>query len=267
MGSISEPPVVLFDYQFAPNAQRARSLLTLSNIPFQVCEQPFVQPRPILHDLGITYRRIPVNAIGKDVYVDNRVFLEAVRNAFPEKSAALAVSPADHAYESFGYRTFWICLPLVPPALMSEAFLKDRAELFGVFARPDYETLRPSALAEFRALLDLVENDFLVKKWIGGDKCAIADIHASWMIKFALQTLEIEKEPGFSAKDFPKVHAWINGLPLYTDPNKDADKISADDAKQRLFSAGYSAKDIGVDHTDPTGLQAGTRVSVGTTDE
>ena len=59
--------IILFDYQYAPNAQRARNLLNITGIPYTICEQPFVQPRPIIQDLGITYRRIPVNAIGKDV--------------------------------------------------------------------------------------------------------------------------------------------------------------------------------------------------------
>jgi len=267
MGSVQEPPVVLYDYQFAPNAQKARNLLTMCGIPFQVCEQPFVMPRPILADLGITYRRTPVNAIGRDVYVDNRIFMEAVQNAFPEKAAALAKSPADHAYEAFGYRSFWICLPLVPTKLMSEEFLKDRAELFSVFNRPDYKELRPSALAEFRQLLDLVETDFLASgPWIGGEKCSIADIHASWMIKFALQTLDIQGEPGFSAKDFPKVHAWINGLPLHT-PENDVEKVEANDAKHKVLTSAYSAKEAGIDSEDPTGLQAGVKVSVGTTDD
>ncbi|KAJ9615827.1 hypothetical protein H2200_001904 [Cladophialophora chaetospira] len=267
MGSISDPPVVLYDYQFAPNAQRARNLLTKSGIPFQVCEQPFVMPRPILADLEITYRRIPVNAIGKDLYADNRAFVEAVQNTFPEKTASLAKGPADHAYEAFGYRSFWVCLPLVPRKLMSEDFLKDRSELFSVFNRSDYDELRPSALAEFRQLLDIVENDFLAAgPWIGGEKCSIADINASWMIKFALQTLDAQSEPGFSAEDFPKVHAWVNGLPLHN-PENDAEKIDAEDAKKKILSSAYSAKDIGIDPTDPTGLKAGARVSVGTTDD
>ena len=150
---------------------------------------------------------------------------------------------------------------------MSEEFLKDRAELFWVFNRPDYKELRPSALAEFRQMLDLVENDFLGKgAWIGGEKCSIADIHASWMIKFALQTLDTQREPGFSAKDFPKVHAWINALPVHN-PENDADKVEAKDAKQTILGAEYSAKDIGIDAQDPTGLKAGEIVSVGTTDE
>ena len=94
MGSVHEPPVILYDYQFAPNAQKARTLLTMCGIPFQVVEQPFVMPRPILSDLDITYRRIPVNAIGRDFYLDNRIFMQAVQSAFPEKAATLAKSHA-----------------------------------------------------------------------------------------------------------------------------------------------------------------------------
>jgi glutathione S-transferase len=267
MGSVQGPPVILYDYQFAPNAQKARNLLSMCGIPFQVCEQPFVMPRPILAELGITYRRVPVNAIGRDVYVDNRIFMEAVQDIFAEKAAGLAKSPADPAYEAFGYRSFWICLPLVPTKLFSEEFLKDRAELFTVFNRPDYKELRPSALAEFRQLLDLVEDNFLGSgPWIGGEKCSIADIHASWMIKFTLQTLDVQSEPGFSADAFPKVHAWINGLPLHV-PEKDAEKIEASDAKQNILDAGYAAKDIGIIADDPTSMKAGEKVSVITTDE
>lgn len=86
---------------FAPNAQKARNLLHATGIPYQCCEQPFVLPRPILTDLGITYRRVPVISIGKDFYCDNKVFLEAVQSLFKDK--ALPETPADYAFESFGY--------------------------------------------------------------------------------------------------------------------------------------------------------------------
>ena len=71
----AKPEVILFDYMYAPNAQKSRNLLNLAGIKYEICEQPFVQPRPILRNLGITYRRVPVNAIGKDVFIDNRIFL------------------------------------------------------------------------------------------------------------------------------------------------------------------------------------------------
>jgi len=267
MGSVGQPPIVLFDYQFAPNGQRARNLLWACGLPYQQCEQPLALPRPIIADLSITYRRIPVNAIGRDLYADNRVFLEAVQKAFPKNTAVLAKSPADHAYECFGYRTFWVTLPLVPAPMLNEEFLDDRRELFSCFARPDYDQLRPSALAEFRQMLDIVENEFLVDgPWIGGDKCSIADLNASWMIKMMLQTLGVENEPGFSERDLPKVHAWINGFPRH-DATNIPDQISGEEAKQKILNAEYSARDIGIDPEDPTGLSAGTSVTVEPNDE
>jgi len=114
-------------------------------------------PRPDLADLGITHRRIPANAIGRDIYADNRAFLEAVQNIFPEKASVLAKTPADQAYEAFGQRTFWATLPVVPAPFLTKDFLEDREELFSRFSRPDYEQLRPSALAERSQMLDIVE--------------------------------------------------------------------------------------------------------------
>ena len=104
MGSASAPEIITFDYQYAPNAQRARNLLNITKIPYTICEQPFVQPRPILQNLGITYRRVPVNAIGKDVYVDNRVFLDAILEIFRNEKGVMELvrTKHDNAYEAFG---------------------------------------------------------------------------------------------------------------------------------------------------------------------
>jgi glutathione S-transferase len=267
MGSAGqEPQVITFDYQFAPNAQKARNLLNAAGIPFDCCEQPFVLPRPSLTDLGITYRRVPVNAIGKDLYCDNRPFLEAVQKIFKDK--ALPSSPADHAYESMGYRTFWTCLQLVPKDLVSKDLAKDRADLFPIFSRSDYGDIRQSALGELRQWLDIVENDFLShgKQWIAGDKCGAADIHAIWMLKWVFQTVGVEKEPGFQEKDFPRFYRWMNGLPRHS-ADSDAKKISAEEAHKRVLAADYAAEDIGVDSHDPTGLSKGAKVMVETNDE
>ena len=224
-----------------------------------------MQPRPILTDLGITYRRIPVNSIGKDVYCDNRIFLDAVHSIFPDK--ALPTSPSDHAYEALGYRSFWIALPLVPAKLITPEMAKEREDLFTVFSRPDFAELRPNALAEFRSLLDILETEMLVPgPWIGGEKCGVADIHAIWMVKWAFQTIGLGEEPGFKKEDFPKVYAWIGGLPTH-DEGGEAEKIAPEKAKEKLLGSEYAAVEIGVDSEDATGLKSGTMVNVSTNDE
>jgi hypothetical protein len=65
----------------------------------QVCEEPFVIARPSSR-IWESHRRIPVDSIGRDLYANNRVFLEPVQGAFPEQTTGLAHSPADYAYEA-----------------------------------------------------------------------------------------------------------------------------------------------------------------------
>jgi glutathione S-transferase len=272
MGSIQKKPeIILYDYQFAPNAQKARNLLHHLNLPYRSVPQPFFIPRNDILDLGITYRRVPVCCIGKDVYPDNRTFLDAILNMFPDeaKNAGLLPRPCDEsAFEMFGYRTFWICLPLVPKELNSKQLQEDRMSLFKVFAAENYEELRPSALAEFRAVLDDVENEFLGdgRRFVGGERLSVSDLHAMWMIKWALQTIGVDKEPGFGKEDWPRVYAWIDGVKKH-DEAGEAESVSHDDAKRVLLSSEHAAKEVVVDSKDPTGLKKGQRVSVGSSDE
>lgn len=144
---------------------------------------------------------------------------------------------------------------------------EDKKESFAVFSRPDYGSVRQSGLAEFRNMLYIVETDFIIEgPWFGGPKCSIADIHASWTIKMVLQTMEIEKEPGISVRYLPKVHAWINGLPMHDD-NHAPDKIGATDAKEEIFSSSYAAEAPRIDPHHPNQLTAGKVALVATTNE
>jgi len=96
-------PIIAWDYLFAPNAQKSRLYLYTTNTPFSICEQPFALPRPNLTDLGITYRRVPVLSIGKDVFPDNASFLEAMQLLLEKEGKALREDPWDRACEAWGY--------------------------------------------------------------------------------------------------------------------------------------------------------------------
>lgn len=270
MGSPEQPQVIAWDYQFAPNAQKARNLLHAAGIPYRICEQPFVQPRPILQEIGITYRRVPLNSIGKDVFIDNRAFIDAVEEIFPDN--ALATSKHDHAYEAYGYRNFWIILASLPVVFLTPELIKERHDLFPVFGKKNYKELRPSAIAELKSFLSMIETDFLKdatdsEPYIAGAKPGIADIHTVWIPKFALDTLKYAtEEPGFSANDFPKVHRWCNAFPAHT-PENQAEMIDAKAAHEAILAAPYAAKEIGVNENDPTGLKRGQKVFVQTSDD
>jgi hypothetical protein len=100
-----QQPIIAWDYAFAPNAQKSRLYLYLTKTPFSICEQPFVLPRPDLTALGITYRRVPVLSIGKDVFPDNASFLAAMQELLREegKGRQLRESIWDGACDAWGY--------------------------------------------------------------------------------------------------------------------------------------------------------------------
>jgi len=104
------PPIIAWDYLFAPNAQKSRLYLYITKTPFSICEQPFALPRPSLTDLGITYRRVPVLSIGKDVFPDNASFLEAMQMLLEKEGKALREGPWDRACEAWGYVSYFCCV-------------------------------------------------------------------------------------------------------------------------------------------------------------
>ena len=99
------PPIITWDYQFAPNAQKARNVLYATHTPFKICEQPFVMPRPDLEKLGITYRRVPVVSIGRDVFPDNTTFIDALQHLLEKEGKGRELKRAwwDRAFEQWGY--------------------------------------------------------------------------------------------------------------------------------------------------------------------
>jgi hypothetical protein len=269
---MSKPEIILFDYQYAPNAQRARNLLNLTNLPYKICEQPFVQPRPILTDLGITYRRIPVNAIGKDVYVDNRPFLDAILNIFSDEPGVknLVRSKHDNAYEAFGYRMFWNLLDILPDTVYNETMINDRKDLFDGLSRSDYRETRPSNIEAFKQFLDVIENEFLTgdEPWIAGEKPGVVDLQAVWIPKFTMETIAYKNMDGqgMGEERYPKVHKWLKRFVDHV-PENEPEKLEGDEASKRVLNQGYAAGQIGVKEGDVTGLMGGEMVDVVTTDD
>ncbi|EMC97873.1 hypothetical protein BAUCODRAFT_146481 [Baudoinia panamericana UAMH 10762] len=269
MFSSTLPPIITWDYQFAPNAQKSRNYLHATDTPFKICEQPFVLPRPILEDLGVTYRRVPVISIGKDVFCDNTCFIDAMQMLLEKQGKGLKRSKHDRAYEQWGYRSFWVCLACVPASLISKDLAKDRANLFPVFAREDFGTLKQNGLSELRSLLTTAENEFLGDgkgPFIDGAECGLADVHAMWMIKWALHTISVAKEPGFDEQAFPKVHRWCNALPIHDDEIQKDQFVSAEEATKQILACEYACPDVGVDAADPLQLKEGEGVAVEMTD-
>ena len=91
--------------EFSPYAQKTKLLLEAAGVSYQRCDQPIVLPRKDLEELGITYRRIPVLAIGKDVYCDSSLIFDIVLDKMAKKQ--VPTSLADKAWEAWGHETFY----------------------------------------------------------------------------------------------------------------------------------------------------------------
>ncbi|KAI0637991.1 hypothetical protein C8Q77DRAFT_403635 [Trametes polyzona] len=89
------PNVVLYHYDASPFATKVKNLLAVKQIPHYRVEVSTTLPRPDLADrLGVTYRRIPVLAIGRDVYCDSSLIATVLERRFPPSEGYSTLFPA-----------------------------------------------------------------------------------------------------------------------------------------------------------------------------
>lgn len=76
-----------------------------------------MMPRPLLRNtFGVTYRKIPILAIGREVYCDTSLIIEALEHYFPSTDGWGSVyPPAEGLHNEWVYRglargfaSFWI---------------------------------------------------------------------------------------------------------------------------------------------------------------
>lgn len=135
-------------------------------------------PRPLLSKaFGVTYRKIPILALGRDVYCDTSLIVEALEAAFPGGTregggeAYGSVYPVDGASGrrkrslQRGFASYWIDRPffrvttgLIPGSVWRTNFGRDRAGLIGhVLDADKLERKVPENLAKLDLQLGLFE--------------------------------------------------------------------------------------------------------------
>ena len=119
-----------------------------------------IPPRAELQQLGITYRRIPVMAIGNDLYFDTSLIVAELERRFgPEKghpSLLMADKGLQEAAVSFwNDRVFFLtAMTMIPKIALSPAVAKDRAEFLGDLDAIDrIDENRPAGLSALRTHL------------------------------------------------------------------------------------------------------------------
>ena len=171
----------------SPWASKVTAYLALRNLPHSECDQPITLPRPDIKALGVNYRRIPVLAIGRDIYCDSLGIIEALEKLFPSKELG-ASNPTDRALEKLLEKwtdvvVFKPAADAIPSSLslcQDPAFIKDRTELWGRDWEPkEQDKLRPAGLANLQANFEFLE-ELLGdgREWVlGTSGLKLADIH------------------------------------------------------------------------------------------
>jgi glutathione S-transferase len=240
-------------------------------------------PRPDLAGLGISYRRIPVLAIGHHVYCDSRLILQVLQERYPLHR--IPMSGSDKAIQRllqdwmndqiFSHATN--CLPFErSPTASNSAFLDDRSEAFGrPFRIEDMIKKRPESYGYIRAMFQTLES-FLEdgRDWIiGSAKPSVADIDAvyiaQWIVTNPLMD-GVTPEDFISEKLFPRTYAWVHRFKQSVEDAGNGahvpQALSGKEAFDKITSAPETGLEGDISDTDPLNLKIGQMVEIWPTD-
>ncbi|BFZ62964.1 hypothetical protein YB2330_004076 [Saitoella coloradoensis] len=265
---MSTDQIILYHYPPSPWAQKVTNFLAVSGTSYTECKQPMVLPRPDLSLLGINYRRIPLMAVGKDVYCDTRLILDRL-------VGGMGQAPVDGIKDSERWRAdsglvrgleIWAgakIFPIAPltfpasfPIFKNKQFLKDREAFSGRSWQPEHlAKVRPGALAEFKAYVDIIENEVLAdgRDWVlGTEKCGMGDVQLSWVVDWVINGLGATK--GLIDQDtHPKTCAWLSRFRKAVKDGTTTIKrssIKGEEAKAKILATNTFA-DVQHDEKDP----------------
>ncbi|XWW98856.1 hypothetical protein V2A60_006859 [Cordyceps javanica] len=282
-------PITVYHYPFSPYGRRITWYLALRGMPYSECEQPAWMPRPDLKMIGVEYRRIPVVAIGRDVYLDTRLQLPKLESLGVPQARLGGTTPEQRAFERLlsayvndrgMFGAMALLLPEDLPMMNDPNFLKDRDDFF---ASPNYKwdaqsrkEQRPASLRKLADMFILLEGTLLAdsRTWIlDTPQPSLADIEAVWLLNFILEIPGALPEAQFSAKTYPQVFAWIDRFRAALDKAKAKNSprsLSGAQAAAEITRAAWNEATGAVDTHDfevaALGLAKGDMVTVGPTD-
>jgi glutathione S-transferase len=201
----SKPEIILFTYDISVYGRKLDWYLTFRGLKYSRCITRNRMPREQLEELGINYRRIPIMAIGKDVYCDTRLMIHKLEELFPENRLG-AQNPFDSAIEYLLEHYFNDGGPfhrtatLIPPTaevVNDPEWIKDRSSMSGRnFSKEMLAVVRPDGLAHSRMYFDFADKKLMAdgrKFVLNTSQPTLADIQgqsicSSPLLQCCLQT-------------------------------------------------------------------------------
>ena len=159
--------IILFNFPESVFGRRMVRYLNLRGMNFSQIRVPPNMPRPILQKcLGINYRRIPVLAIGRDVYIDTRLQLRKLETLFPDGRLG-ATNSFDQGFEEMletwviDGGPFWRTsgtIPVSVPFVNDPVWMKDRFDgSGGAFTKEALIENRAWCISQLRIFYGVVE--------------------------------------------------------------------------------------------------------------
>lgn len=260
------------DWYFALSGLKYKHCITLNRLP-----------RPVLEKLGIKYRRIPILAIGRDIYCDTRLIINKLEELFPENRVS-SRSPFDkgleHVFETWliDGGPFWRTAGLIPPdsdILKDEEWCKDRLEMTGnKFNAESIKKGRPENVAHARMYFNTMENELLAdgrKFLLNGADPTLLDIHGIWTFHWAttkglLLREALDKEGTVDEKQFPRTFAYVDrfadAMAKKQLKNGKPEKLSDEETIKTILDSDFFEPEGKVDERDPLKLKKGQVVEI-----
>ena len=274
------PPVNLFGYDASPFTQKIRLALRLKQIPYTFVIVPSMMPRPILREnFQLTYRKIPVCFIGRDVYCDTSIILEALEHFFPPSQGYGSIYPKTKDGRTYrplirGFASYWTDRPLfrvttglIPSSVWRTRFGVDRAGLIGHKLDPDkLERKVPQNLSGLDLHLSILEPLFKDNDgpWIfSTDRPSLADIALFYQLEWgndiaagrgienltAGETYDSSAQgatPVFNAQRYPNLMRWFDAFRSYLGrlPNVEVREANSPENALRAIGGYVFGKEI-----------------------
>jgi glutathione S-transferase len=256
--------IILHHYPNSPFSEKVRVAFGIKQLAWRSVQIPVIMPKPDLMPLTGGYRKTPVLQVGADIYCDTQLIMLELEKRAPRPP----LLPADKAGEAralamwIDRNIFWSAVGVVMGAIgdkLPEAFHKDRSEFSGrPFDVARLKAAAPFALDQTYAQLTLAEAMLADgRPYLLGSAPTLADCALYNPVWFLKERLGSGKAvPPLDR--LPRIVAWSERMKVFGSGNPaDMTPTEALDVARAATPAATQ-----VDGSDPSGLEAGQKVTV-----